>query len=232
MGEAVAPTLATSRCVSLNIPHCSYGDSSFAIVSTQIQDKKAAVVFWTNRLHFVAEMDAIANGPFWKLCGFRNKLMESTRDQATFGKESWKQLHDLFEDEIEEGVMTFDFWAYTLLRIVAAVFIPVWLLVGLITCGVLWPPQVREAFLASTVFAHTTDLAKEDEQRRTQIMQLRQEVFELKEDLLQELALDRTHLMQLRSQVAERKTEISHEMRDIKRLVALLFERQADSYHT
>ena len=94
--------------------------------------------------------------------------------------------------------------------------------------GWLWPPQVREAIFTSTVFAHTTDLAKEDEQRKTQIVKLRQEVSELKEDILQELALDRTHVMQLRTQVAERRTEIVNEMRDIKRLVALLFERQAD----
>ena len=94
--------------------------------------------------------------------------------------------------------------------------------------GWLWPPQVREAIFTSTVFAHTTDLAKEDEQRRTQIVKLKQEVSELKEDILQELALDRTHVMQLRTQVVERRTEIANEMRDIKRLVALLFERQAD----
>ena len=175
-------------------------------------------------------MDAIAHGPFWRICGFKQNLMESSRNQATFGKEAWKQLHDLFEDDIEEGVMTFDFWAYNLLRVMAALFIPLWLVVGLITCGWLWPPQVREAFLSSTVFAHVTDLAKEDEQRRTQIVQLRQEVSSLREELLHELAMDRTHLVQLRNQVVERKADISNEMRDIKRLVALLFERQNEAY--
>jgi ribosomal protein L29 len=79
------------------------------------------------------------------------------------------------------------------------------------------------------VFAHTTDTAKEDELRRNQITKLQQEVSELKEDLFQELALDRTHVVQLRSLVAERKLEITNEMRDIKRLVTLLFERQVDS---
>lgn len=176
-------------------------------------------------------MDAIANGPFWRFCGFKKKeaFLESTRDQATLGKEAWKQLRELFQDDIEESVMTFEFWAYLLLRVMAAILIPLWLLVGLITCGWLWPPQVRERLMGSTVFAHTTDMAKEDEQRRSQIASLSQEVAELKEDILLELASDRTHLMQLRSQVAERRQEISSEMRDIKRLVALLFERQADS---
>ena len=136
---------------------------------------------------------------------------------------------DLYEDDIEDGVMTVDFLVYFLLRALATCLIPLWIIFGALTFGWLWPPQVREAVFTSTVFAHTTDMAKEDEQRRGQILKLRQEVAELKEDILQELAMDRTHVMQIRSQVAERKSDIANEMRDIKRLVALLFERQADA---
>ena len=182
-------------------------------------------------MDFVAEMDAIANGPFWRFCGFQKTEahLESARTQATFGKEAWKQMMDLYEDELDEGgVVSFDFWAGTLLRVFAAILIPLWILAGALTFGWIWPPQVREAVFTSTVFASTTDIAKEDEQRRTQIAKMKQEVAALKEELLQELALDRTHVMQLRSQVAERRSEIAGEMRDIKRLVALLFERQAD----
>lgn len=192
-----------------------------------LKDQKAAVVFWTNRLDFVAEMDAIANGPFWRLCGFKKKdsYLESARTQGMFGKDMWKQMMDMYDEEIEDALWSLDFWAHLFLRVIATLFIPMWLVVGALTFGWLWPPQVREAVFTSTVFAHTTDLAKEDEQRRNQIVKLQQEVSELKEDILQELALDRTHIMQLRSQVAERKSEITSEMRDIKRLVNLLFER-------
>ena len=151
--------------------------------------------------------------------------MQSARTQATFGKEAWKQMMDLYEDELEEHLLSFDFWAYTLFRVVAAVLIPLWVVAGALTFGWIWPPQVREAVFTSSVFASTTDVAKEDEQRRSQIAKMKQEVAELKEEILQELALDRTHVMQLRSQVAERRSEIAGEMRDIKRLVALLFER-------
>ena len=82
-------------------------------------------------------MDAIANGPFWRLCGFKKKEahLESARNQAMFGKESWKQLMDLYEDEIEDEIMTFDFWVYTLMRVMGAMLIPFWLFLGLITMG-------------------------------------------------------------------------------------------------
>lgn len=66
-------------------------------------------------------MDAIANGPFWQLCGFKEtSLHKSTRAEDVFGKDLWKQILDLYEDDIEDGPISFDFWAYTFLRVMAA----------------------------------------------------------------------------------------------------------------
>ena len=67
----------------------------------------------------------------------------------------------------------------------------------------------------------------EDELRKTQIANLQQEVSILKEDLLQGLAMDRTQVLQIKSLIAERKQEIHNEMRQIKRSVTMLFERQS-----
>ena len=180
-----------------------------------------------------AEMDAIANGPW--LAPLRRALCCSGNDdsrgdvagEATFGKQFWKQMMELFEEDVDEGVLSIDFVAYFFLRAMAAVIIPVWFLVGFFTFGWLWPPQVRWFVFTSTVAAHSSDSAKEDELRKTQVANLQQEVSVLKEDLLQELAMDRTHVVQIKSQVAERKLEIADEMRQIKRLVTMLFERQS-----
>ena len=197
-----------------------------------IQDQRAAIVFWTNRLDFVAEMDAIANGP-WKsrlkrMVGFLENEDNSSGRTEQAGKELWNKMMELFEDEIEAGFMSIDFYLYNLLRLVAAIFvIPCWLLLGVITLGWFWPPQVREAVFTSTVFKHSSDIEKEDELRKTQVKKLQDEVHSLKDELLQELALDRTQVVQMKSQVAERKLEISNEMKDKKKIVAILFERQS-----
>lgn len=204
-----------------------------------IQDQRAAIVFWTNRLDFIAEMDAIANGPwkrrFRKWFGFGEDDGENQsgrRTEQIFGKDLWNRCMELFEDEIDDGYMSVDFLLYTLLRIiVAAVIIPLWLLLGLITVGWVWPPQVREAVFTSAVFKHSSNSVREDELRKTQVMKLHEEVMELKDDILQELALDRTQVVQMKSQVAERKIEIGNEMKDIKKIVAILFERQARFSH-
>jgi Ion transport protein len=200
-----------------------------------IQDQKAAIVFWTNRLDFVAEMDAIANGP-WKArfykslgCGDAPESRNvSSRQQTVFGKELWKQIMDLFEDEIDASVFSLEFLTYTFLRVMAAVFIiPLWIILGAFTVGWLWPPQVREGIFTSSVLAHSSESEKEDELRITQVAKLQQEVAAFKEDMLQELAMDRTNVVQMKSQVAERKSEIANEMKHIKRLVTILFENQS-----
>lgn len=201
-----------------------------------IQDQRAAIVFWTNRLNFVAEMDGIANGP-WKSrmynalgCGkcVVNTSPVSERKAPQFGMELWKQIIDLFEDEVEEGMFSMEFVAYTVLRFIAACFvIPLWILLGLITVGWLWPPQIREAVFTSTVMKHSSDVEKQNELRKTQVIKLQEEVQNLNHELLQELALDRAQVVQLKSHVAERKLEIANEMRHIKRIVAALFERQS-----
>ena len=200
-----------------------------------IQDQRAAIVFWTNRLDFVAEMDAIANGP-WKnrvkkAVGFGDAEPEpeTARSGSVFGKEFWKRLMDLFDDEVDEGgFMSMEFWALMLLRFVTAIIIiPAWLVLGLFTAGWLWPPQVREAIFTSTVSKHSSDSEKEDELRKTQVILLQKEVSELKEDLEQELAVDRTQVVQMKSQIDHRKAEIANEMKHIKRIVTMLFEQQA-----
>jgi Ion transport protein len=200
-----------------------------------IQDQRAAIVFWTNRLNFVAEMDGIANGP-WKSrmysalgCGkCVNSSPVSERKVPQFGMELWKQIIDLFEDEVEEGMFSIEFVAYTVLRVIAACFvIPLWILLGLVTVGWLWPPQIREAVFTSSVMKHSSDVEKQNELRKTQVIKLQEEVQNLSHELLQELALDRAQVVQLKSHVAERKLEIANEMRHIKRIVAALFERQS-----
>jgi hypothetical protein len=74
---------------------------------------------------------------------------------------------------------------------------------------------------------HSSDAEKQNELRKTQVLKLQQEVQNLNHELLQELALDRAQVVQLKSHVAERKLEIANEMRQIKKIVAALFERQA-----
>lgn len=196
-----------------------------------IQDQRAAIVFWTNRLDFVAEMDAIANGP-WKRrirAFFGAKTVENTGHvEVSFGKEFWKRLMDLFEDEVDDDIMSIEFWAYNLLRVVTALFIiPAWIILGIFSAGWFWPPQLRELIFTSTVSKHSSESEREDELRKTQVTMLQKEVKELSEDMTQELKVDRIQVVQMKSAVADRRAEIANEMKHIKRIMTMLFDQQA-----
>jgi hypothetical protein len=197
-----------------------------------IQYERATIVFWTNRLDFVAEMDAIANGPWKKplksCCGMGKDDQGVASEGSTFGKELWKRLMDLFDDDIEESYMWAEFFAYLSLRVFTAVFIiPFWIFLGFISAGYLWPPQVRVAIFTSAVRKHSSESAEEDELRKTQVALLQREVMDLREDLTQDLAGDRTKVVQLKTQIDHRRTEMDNELKNIKRIVTMLFEQQA-----
>jgi len=201
-----------------------------------IQDTRANIVFWTNRLDFVAEMDAISNGPWKKhlkdIIGMNTEetATDDSRKIATLGSDFWRRLMDLFEDDVETSSFFFlEFWCFTTLRIVTAIFlIPGWILLGLLSAGWLWPPQIREALLTSTITKHDV-AAIEDEKRKKAVENLKQEVKGFKDEFMRELAVDRAQLVQMRSAVASRKTEMSNEMKHIKRIMTMLFEQQANA---
>jgi hypothetical protein len=196
-----------------------------------IQDQRAAIVFWSNRLVFVAQADSVANGPWKKHIRDLFGLPASSNSEnaeVTFGRDLWHQLMDLFHDDIDYGTFSFDFFVATLTRIFAAfVVIPLWIGFGLLTFGSLWPPQIREYVFTSKVLKHSSKADEDDELRKRQTRILQEEVQTLRDDLLQDLAMDRTQVVQMKSLVAERKQLIQSEMKHIKQLVTMLFEQQA-----
>ncbi|KAG7351184.1 ankyrin repeat domain protein [Nitzschia inconspicua] len=197
-----------------------------------IQDQRAAIVFWTNRLQYIAQMDAIANGP-WK-SRLRTSMGMSAIDRThnvkvTFGEDLWRRLMELFEYEVDEGVFSFEFLCSIILRICALIFIPLWIIGGAVVAGWLWPPQIRQKLFTQAVSKHSSESDKEEQLRKTQIQRLQVEIDDLREELMQELAMDRTQMVQMKSAVAERKLEIQNEMKHIKRIVTMLFEQQGSS---
>jgi ankyrin repeat protein len=198
-----------------------------------IQDQRAAIVFWTNRLDFIAQMDAVANGP-WKrklrkIFGLssRKKKGEETK-KITFGQDAWKRMMDLlFEEDSDVSVLNIEFYCYFVLRVVTAlIIVPTWFLLGIVTFGILWPPQIRAFFFTSKV-TKASESDREDALRKTQIESLHVVIQDLKNELLKDLAVDRTQVVQLKSSVAEKKLEIQNEMKHIKRVVTMLFEQQS-----
>lgn len=214
-----------------------------------IKNERAAIVFWSNRLDFVAEMDAISNGP-WKgklkkiCCRCLGKphndslhhVQSSGRNKNTSAAPArdssydvWKKLMELFEDDIHElHFMSLEFWCYLLLRIIiAAVIIPLWVGLGVLSAGWLWPPQLRSGFLVQRISKRNSEDLKEVEYRRKEVMTLRAEVKDMQGEMISSMAVDRKEMMLMKSQLVDMKSEVTNEMKEIKQIMTMLFDSYA-----
>ena len=102
-----------------------------------IKNERAAIVFWSNRLDFIAEMDAISYGP-WK-SKIDNLTLSQDIIQESFGYNMWKQLTDELTMWDERDVVSIEFFTYLFIRVIIFLFIVLlWLPLGLLTAGILW----------------------------------------------------------------------------------------------
>jgi len=196
-----------------------------------MQDKRSAIVFWTNRLNFISQMDAIDHGP-WKSLLYQTLGMKPpvrkfnlSRRSKSFGSDTWDTLMHFLADESETTAM--EYFSGAALRFATIVFIvPSWIVLGMCTAGWFWPPQIRAFIFTSAELKYNSESEKEEELRNTQVEKVKTELATMGEELRQELALDRMQVMQTKTVVAQRKTEIQAEMKNIQRLVTMLFEDQ------
>jgi hypothetical protein len=188
-----------------------------------IQDREAAAVFYTNRLYFLAETDAIGSFPCFQ-------LIQNSRKVAVDGwtRDAWKSLWYTFEFGPNETIWSRQFWRFRFFLVLfATVTIPCWFLLGVFTCGVVWPPQIREWMFVSSTWKTTLAQKEEEmqEHRRREEYKLDFEVVETRGNFYQGLAENRQQLAQIKASVAERKQEIRNEMKKIRVVMGNLFEQ-------
>jgi len=198
-----------------------------------IKNERAAIVFWSNRLDFVAEMDVISNGPWKKRLRRTFPFLVSDLDDGMeyipFGREIWKKLMELYDNELVDlKPFSFEFFFYSVVRaVVAFVIIPFWLIVGIFTVGWMWPPQIRVMFFTQRISHQNSRDLNESEQRTIQVNNLKTEIKELGLQLREEIGIDKREVGLIKTQLTDAKADIDTEMEAIKSIVASLFELQS-----
>lgn len=194
-----------------------------------IKNERAAVVFWTNRLDYIAECDAIIHGPWIRRMRelfflTPNDAVDNEKISEEFGAELWETCIGF--DVVDYKVTTIDFWAFLFFRILAFAFVLVWVPVGFLTFGTLWPPQVRERLLFSDPKSGGGE-GKELEKRSMEVRSLREEVRDLQNEILLEMSTDRKEVVAMKNQFVDMKKNLQTEMRSIKQIVTMLFDLQS-----
>ena len=221
-----------------------------------IQHDRAAIVFWSNRLDFVAEMDAISYGTRKRLqaCfgegggglapGAPREVVETPNGapqlanqddiddedhsaSARMFREGWKQLMLLFDsnlyDDIDLTPGNIEFWCYLCFQILAVIFfIPVWLIAGIVTAGWMWPPQVREYMLVQNETAISR--AELEHKKLEQLKKISTELKAFKTDLGREMQSDRDDMVRLKLEVEAVQSEVLSDLMQVKELMQTLLE--------
>ena len=181
----------------------------------------SAVVFWSNKLDFVAEMDVIISG----LSRCRNNDDNAEDANENSMSELWKKLMYFFEADMDDiKYFSVDYIIYTFLRFVTAVIIiPLWIIIGAITFGMLWPPQMRSKLMQSRT---TRQIGNESVEhvRMKQVTTLREGVSVLQEEIKADIDRGREELDNVRNVLETAKADINTEMNNVKDLVTELFE--------
>ena len=122
--------------------------------SYQLVGKDAEASFWTQRMLFILDVDQMQKlwnrtvkiipcHPQESSCD--DKDLDDT-DQNSSYYQNWAAALAFLNDKRvvdENGVSVSKFWSNFMLRCACILIIPCWVLIGFVSAGYFWPPQVR-----------------------------------------------------------------------------------------
>ena len=194
-----------------------------------IKNERAAIVFWSNRLDFVAEMDAISRVHTLFTPGNNDSSNNSTVQMVEESEEDhldyivWKNFMTLFFEKQDMDIAHFEYWIIAFYRVVAFFIItPLWIVVGFCSAGWLWPPQVRQKFLVQRDVSNTrSDVSKVISM---QISELRKEVHKLRIEVKAEMKHDRRTITEMKAEAEAVQSDVLADMMQIKEIMRTLLE--------
>lgn len=200
-----------------------------AIVSDSysvVKNERAEMVFWSNRLDFVAEMDTIDTmrkrfiSMICRNRGHSAIQSEDNEEQENFQTKSraaFAVLISILKDKFEEDVNMFEYCLFFSFRVVVIIFIfPIWFALGLVTAGLLWPPQVRE-----WLFVMREGGGKEQRlinKVENDINQAKNSIADFKSRMIEDLAVSRSVQKKACSEVRNVRETFVHDLSELRQL--------------
>ena len=212
-----------------------------------VQNDRAAIVFWSNRLDFVTEMDGIASVVRKRIFCTKDDAKDKTivpadtQDDQSHGSTSldvenniygteewfrvkWNSIMSLFEHDVygaaAEDIRPIDFWIDVFKKTLAIIVIPPWLILGFVTVGILWPPQVREwLFVQMDTAASRAEIER---RKLEQLQEIQYETKSLKDEVGMEMQNDREEMFRMKAEVDAVQEEVLADLQQVNMLVTTL----------
>jgi hypothetical protein len=210
-----------------------------------VQNDRAAIVFWSNRLDFISEMDGIASVVRRRILGIGGDTYNgshSRKEQANSSnsmgndvypdskrewfREAWISIIGLFEeipyDETDLRPGNIEFWVTIFYKTLALFIIPFWLFIGFVSVGILWPPQVREWLF---VQKETVESRSELERKKLEKLRIMEtEMKNLKLEIRKEMQNDREDMFRMKAEVDTVQSEVLADLQQVKELMNTLLD--------
>lgn len=213
-----------------------------------IQNDRASIVFWSNRLDFVAETDAVSYGLRQRMkflggdraggalgapaqvqegpysAGKESDILDAKQKKDLF-RQGWKSIVQLFDQNLYDDIalkpQNIEFWCYFFFQGAAVLFvIPLWIVAGLVTAGVLWPPQIREyLFVQKETAISRSDLEK---QKLGQLKAIQTSIKTLKAELRREMASDRDEMDRVKKEIDTIQGDVMSDLQQVRELMTTL----------
>ncbi len=203
-----------------------------------IQKERAAIVFWSNRLDFIVEMDVLSNGPVTR----RVKSIFGSGGGGEFDADPdhdsnngvaynlWNHIIELFDKNgpyLKVEVCSMAFICLNFLRFVAIIFvIPIWIILGLCSVGLLWPPQMRQKLMKQKITVHKSAAMVKSEQQKNDVRTLNDSVATFRYELASSIEKQKEDMVNLKADMTSLSHSVATELKGVREILETLLELQ------
>jgi len=140
----------------------------------------------------------------------------------------WIYILELFEADgpyLRVEVWSMTFVCLNFLRFVAIlIVIPLWVVLGLCTVGLFWPPQIRQKLMRQQISRKRSAAVVKTEQQKHEIRNLKNSVANVRHELVTSLAKQKEAIEEMRTEMADLHSDVVSELRSVKETLDALFE--------
>ena len=97
------------------------------------------------------------------------------------------------------------------------VIIPIWIMLGFATAGILWPPQIREYLFVQK--ATSMSRAEIERAKLAQLREIQGDIKALKTDIRKDMASDREEMMRMKAEVEAVQSEVLADLQQVTDLM-------------
>jgi len=211
-----------------------------AIVTDSFRDiqlSHATRVYWCDRFDFIAEVEGIKAmlqsvcptvfgeksvlfagshfGERWKFCTllFSKNTTKWSPEFMTF----WN-LHELNRQQFRRKLAFY--------RLFYGFVIIMWVIAGVISAGLLWPPQLREFLMAQKIKSSTGEIKNEEERVNVKVVEgmknMRIQMLDMADDIKDVRATVTREVKQSHDKITSEMEKLRNEMQEIKEILLSL----------